>query len=67
MSRATCANCGGTGHIVLMNSWFPADGYHSERCGICKGTGRSAYRPANDVVARQRELRALAKEASHGR
>lgn len=53
-----CANCGGTGKIVLMKSWFPSDGYRRARCGICGGTGRSTYRPAPDVVRQQRDLRA---------
>lgn len=57
MSRR-CANCDGTGKLVLMKSWFPSDGYRRERCGICGGTGRSAYRPAPDAVKQQKDLRA---------
>ena len=51
-----CHICDGSGRLVLMNSWFPADGYRRERCGICGGTGVSAYR-SSDYERQQRDLR----------
>lgn len=34
-----CLNCEGAGKVLLLNSWFTADGYRRERCGICGGSG----------------------------
>lgn len=60
MAETPCALCGGTGKVVLMNSWCIADGTRRARCDICGGTGKSEYRPEEDVIARQGELRARA-------
>lgn len=38
-----CMTCGGTGWQWLSNSWFIADGWRKEKCGICDGTGLSTY------------------------
>lgn len=54
----SCRLCDGTGKIVLMKSWFKADGYRRERCGICSGTGQSSYICSPDYNREQRELRA---------
>lgn len=54
---ATCAYCGGTGKVYLNRSMFVADGYRSERCGVCKGSGKSRYRPAPDVVRQMKNQR----------
>lgn len=58
MGEATCVSCGGTGWWWLNRSWFRHDGYRRERCAICAGTGRSAYRDSPDFVRMQRERRA---------
>lgn len=54
---ARCKLCDGSGKVLLMNSWFVTDGYRRERCGICGGTGESAYLPpdvAYQRIARER-------------
>jgi DnaJ-class molecular chaperone len=62
-SGPVCEVCSGTGRIVVMRSAFKADGYASKRCGICSGTGVSAYR--DPAYARsQRQLRAALSAAS---
>lgn len=58
-----CVLCDGTGKLVLRRSWFPADGYGTERCGICRGSGHSDYNPGNDWVREQEQLRAAARAA----
>lgn len=59
MSEKTCETCGGTGKIYCRNSWFPADGYRRERCGICRGTGKSDFRENDRAYVRwQKERRA---------
>lgn len=37
-----CAECDGTGQAILMNSWFIADGYRRQQCGLCDGTGKGS-------------------------
>lgn len=62
--RASCTLCGGTGKLVLMKSWFAADGYKQCCCAICKGTGQSVYQPDRGYVKAQAAFRtALAKAA----
>jgi hypothetical protein len=53
----TCRTCGGTGRIYCAKSWFPADGYTKERCGVCGGTGESLYQPDPQYARRQIDLR----------
>lgn len=53
----TCKLCGGTGAMVLMNSWFTRDGCRKSRCGVCAGAGISSYEPAPDYVKDQARLR----------
>ena len=38
MGRA-CEWCEGKGSVPLMKSWFLADGFRRNRCGVCSGTG----------------------------
>jgi hypothetical protein len=61
---ARCKTCYGTGKVVVMRSWFTADGYSRVRCGICTGTGRSAYR-SFEYEREQSKLRADANGAHH--
>lgn len=64
MTKLTkCANCAGDGFVVLMRSWFPADGFRRSKCGICGGTGFSSYRPSPEIVRAQLRLRRLAIDA----
>lgn len=58
MADTPCVLCGGTGWQYAMKSWFHADGLSRLRCGICGGTGSSAYRPDAEYVAFQRRCRA---------
>lgn len=37
--RRKCKYCDGDGKVLILNSWFVADGYRRERCDICAGTG----------------------------
>lgn len=57
-----CEVCGGTGLILTMRSWFPADGYSRQRCGICQGTRTSSFRDAG-YAREQRHLRAAIAKA----
>ena len=52
-----CQTCGGTGWQLLMNSWFKSDGLRRERCGICAGSGKNAYRDDPAFIRRQAEWR----------
>lgn len=58
--KTGCKLCGGTGRLVLAKSWVRADGFRRTRCGICKGTGSSSYRPDPQWVREQRKLRCIA-------
>lgn len=55
-----CVLCAGTGKVVLMRSWFRADGFKRASCAICGGSGRSSTKPANSYVRAQADLRTLA-------
>lgn len=56
-----CTNCGGTGKLLLMKSWFLNDGYRRERCGICAGSGESSYRVPAEEARHQKECRERVK------
>lgn len=58
--RRKCAYCDGNGTVPLMNSWFLSDGLRQGRCGICRGTGISDYRPSYEAMASVNRMRALA-------
>lgn len=58
-----CCLCEGTGHLYLMRSWFPADGYYRQQCGICGGSGKSSYRPDAGYARDMRRQRAAALRA----
>lgn len=60
IAKQSCRLCAGTGHLVVMRSWFHTDGYRRIRCGICSGSGESSYRPGADWVRAQSALRAKA-------
>lgn len=57
----TCPVCIGTGRLVLRRSWFTADGFRSERCGICQGSGECSARGSHidEYAAEQRRMREL--------
>lgn len=60
-TESSCRLCEGTGWLYLMNSWFPKhSGYRRSRCGVCKGTGKSSYRPEASYVRQAHELRRAA-------
>lgn len=52
-----CRQCGGTGFVILDRSWFKADGYRKERCGVCEGAGQSTYQPHPEFAAQQAQRR----------
>lgn len=62
MTVRTCRTCDGTGWLLARRSWFAADGFRRYRCGICGGSGESAYRAA-DYEHAQRRFRAEAVTA----
>lgn len=64
MSEPACSLCGGTGTLILAKSWFPLDGYRRERCGICAGSGVSAYRCDAAWAAQQKRLRDRGRPAA---
>jgi hypothetical protein len=43
LAKGACQSCLGTGWLLCMNSWFLADGFRRERCGICAGSGASHH------------------------
>ncbi|WP_156330353.1 hypothetical protein [Bosea vaviloviae] len=60
VKKQSCRLCAGSGQMVVMRSWFHADGYRRIRCGICHGSGESSYRPGAEWVRSQSALRAKA-------
>jgi len=52
-----CGTCFGTGQVLCLRSAFIADGYRRERCGICSGSGFSAYRDDTSYIRWQRQAR----------
>lgn len=64
MAKCICRTCGGTGAILSHRSWFPADGFSRDKCGICGGTGQSSYRDDPEYIAFQKTARAARKHAA---
>ena len=59
-----CRLCDGSGRILLMNSWFIADGLRSERCPACVGRGSFPAFIDPDWTKRQAQLRARCDEST---
>lgn len=56
-----CRTCGVSGKVFCARSWFPADGYTSHRCPICKGSGESSFPPTREYARWQ-----AARRTEHG-
>jgi hypothetical protein len=56
---AACKTCDGTGKILCLRSAFVGSGFRRERCGICAGTGKSAYRDDPVYVRWQHDARIM--------
>lgn len=63
-TKCACATCGGTGKIFAAKSMFLADGFRRLNCGICDGSGVSAYRGEPSYTAWQSDRRAEQLSAS---
>ena len=58
-----CRTCGRTGRIYAMRSWFTADGLRRLTCGVCEGTGKSAYVPDAEYARFQARCRTAVSKA----
>lgn len=67
MTPATCRLCDGSGRLVLMRSWFVADGFTSTQCDICHGVGKTRDNAALDSasVKWQKHFRELSRAVAH--
>lgn len=54
---AKCRDCGGTGRLFAMRSWFISDGYYSVNCGMCSGSGKGSASLGAEYVRFQRVAR----------
>lgn len=52
-----CKTCDGTGKIFCLQSGYVTDGYRRERCGICAGSGESAFQPEAGYFRFQKSAR----------
>ena len=64
MGALNCQGCDGHGTVLLMNSWYTADGFREQRCPICRGSRRNptGFTAWGDQLAAQRRFRALRAE-----
>lgn len=63
MDAHTCQICDGTKQLVLMKTWFLADGFNKVKCTVCDGTGEHPHLAhLNEWAAEQAQLRVHAQE-----